>query len=82
MTLKRPTAAWGSEWSVKKRGYLPPCRRDTNAFGEEQFFIRHDDPLEGRGLPSTEEEIPFRSWACHTLCVQSTVAYILLYSNP
>ena len=42
----------------QKTGYLPPCQRDTNAFGEEQFFIRHDDPLEGRGLPSTEEEIP------------------------
>jgi len=39
-------------------GYLPPCQRDANAFGEESFFIRHDDPLEGRGLPSTEEEIP------------------------
>lgn len=41
-----------------KTGYLPPCQRDANAFGEERFFIRHDDPLEGRGLPSAEEEIP------------------------
>ena len=41
-----------------KGGYLPPCQRDTNAFGAERFIIRHDDPLEGRGLPSTEEEIP------------------------
>jgi hypothetical protein len=29
-------------------GYLPPCQRDANAFGEERFVIRHDDPLEGR----------------------------------
>jgi len=41
-----------------KPGYLPPCQRDTNAFGAERFVIRHDDPLEGRGLPSAEEEIP------------------------
>jgi len=41
-----------------KIGYLPPCQRDANAFGTERFVIRHDDPLEGRGLPSAEEEIP------------------------
>jgi hypothetical protein len=39
-------------------GYLPPCQRDANAFGEERFVIRHDDPLEGRTLPSAEEELP------------------------
>jgi exodeoxyribonuclease V alpha subunit len=38
--------------------YLPPCQRDANAFGEQHFFIRHDDPLGGRGLPSVEEELP------------------------
>ena len=42
----------------EEASYMPPCQRDANAFGEERFFIRHDDPLEGRGLPSTEEEIP------------------------
>lgn len=41
-----------------KTGYLPPCQRDANAFGQERFSIRHDDPLEGRKLPSVEEEIP------------------------
>jgi len=41
-----------------KTGYLPPCQRDANAFGKERFVIRHDDPLEGRALPSAEEEIP------------------------
>jgi hypothetical protein len=39
-------------------GYLPPCSRDANAFGERRYVIRHDDPLEGRSLPSAEEEIP------------------------
>ena len=39
-------------------GYLPPCQRDCNAFGDERIFIRHDDPLESRALPSVEEEIP------------------------
>ncbi|MBX4899123.1 AAA family ATPase [Rhizobium bangladeshense] len=38
--------------------YLPPCQRDANAFGQGQFFIRHDDPLEARALPSVEEELP------------------------
>jgi exodeoxyribonuclease V alpha subunit len=38
-------------------GYLPPCQRDANAFGEEQFWIRHNDPLESRALPSVDEEI-------------------------
>lgn len=38
-------------------GYLPPCQRDANAFGRERFFIRHDDPLPGRDLPSVEEEV-------------------------
>lgn len=42
----------------KNTGYLPPCQRDANAFGEERFFIRHDDPLPGRSLPSAEEEMP------------------------
>lgn len=37
--------------------YLPPCQRDANAFGERAFVIRHDDPLEGRKLPSADEEI-------------------------
>ena len=41
-----------------KTGYLPPCQRDANAFGSGKFVIRHDDPLEGRALPSAEEEIP------------------------
>ncbi len=27
-------------------GYLPPCSRDANAFGEGSYVIRHDDPLE------------------------------------
>lgn len=36
--------------------YLPPCQRDANAFGQGRFVIRHDDPLEGRKLPSIEEE--------------------------
>lgn len=39
-------------------GYLPPCQRDANAFGDQRIFIRHDDPLESRALPSVEEEIP------------------------
>ncbi|MCC7157108.1 MAG: AAA family ATPase [Bryobacterales bacterium] len=42
----------------EQASYLPPCQRDANAFGDERFYIRHDDPLEGRGLPSAEEEIP------------------------
>jgi exodeoxyribonuclease V alpha subunit len=39
-------------------GYLPPCARDANAFGDGSYFIRHDDPLEGRALPSVDEEVP------------------------
>src|SRR5262245_7471120 len=39
-------------------GYLPPCQRDANAFGQEHTLIRHDDPLESRALPSVEEQIP------------------------
>lgn len=39
-------------------GYLPPCSRDTNAFGGETYVIRHDDPLPGRSLPSVDEELP------------------------
>ena len=42
----------------KETGYLPPCQRDINAFGQETFTIQHDDPLEGRSLPSAEEELP------------------------
>ena len=41
-----------------KTGYLPPCQRDANAFGQERFSIRHVDPLEGRNLPSVDEDIP------------------------
>lgn len=41
-----------------KTGYLPPCQRDANAFGQERFSIRHVDPLEGRNLPSVVEDIP------------------------
>jgi len=33
-------------------GYLlPPCSRDTNAFGAETYVLRHRDPVPGRGLP-------------------------------
>ncbi|WP_292364382.1 AAA family ATPase [Mesorhizobium sp.] len=42
----------------KATKYLPPCQRDANAFGEERFSILHQDPLEGRALPSAEEELP------------------------
>ena len=43
-------------------GYLPPCQRDANAFGQDQFVITHHDPLEARALPSVDEELG--SYAC------------------
>lgn len=39
-------------------GYLPPCSRDTNAFGGETYMLGHRDPVPGRGLPSVDEELP------------------------
>ncbi|MEJ8856122.1 AAA family ATPase [Variovorax robiniae] len=39
-------------------GYLPPCQRDANAFGERRYTVRHHDPLAERGLPPVDEEVP------------------------
>ncbi len=34
---------------------LPPCSRDTGAYSDTGFTIRHHDPLEHRRLPSGDE---------------------------
>jgi len=39
-------------------GWRPPCWRDVGAFGAKGFVATHKDPLEGRGLPTVEEELP------------------------
>jgi exodeoxyribonuclease V alpha subunit len=39
-------------------GWQPPCCRDPIAFSAQGFKITHHDPIEGRNLPSVQEEVP------------------------
>jgi len=59
--IERPNASCPLPELKEKTGYLPPCQRDANAFGDVSYVIRHVDPLPGRALPSVEEELPPRS---------------------
>ncbi|WP_181167130.1 AAA family ATPase [Mesorhizobium sp. B2-8-3] len=58
LDIEKPNADCALSLLKATTGYLPPCSRDTNAFGGERYVIRHDDPLPGRSLPSVEEEVP------------------------
>lgn len=44
------------------RDWGPPCGRDPGAFSPVGYRITHRDPLDWRGLPPAEEEIPPYSW--------------------
>lgn len=44
--------------ALSELDWLPPCSRDTGAFSPVGFVVTHNDPLEGRGLPSVDEGIP------------------------
>jgi hypothetical protein len=43
---------------AKLDGWQPPCSRDPIAFSKLGYTITHNDPLEFRGLPSVEENVP------------------------
>lgn len=40
------------------KGWLPPCSRDTGAYADRGFRITHQDPLDFRNLPPSQEDIP------------------------
>lgn len=40
------------------KGWRPPCSRDPGAYAPRGFTVVHRDPLDFRGLPSVEEELP------------------------
>lgn len=43
--------------------FRPPCSRDPGAYSSTGYTITHRDPLEFRGLPSVDEELPAYSFA-------------------
>jgi exodeoxyribonuclease V alpha subunit len=38
--------------------WLPPCSRDPGAYADRGYVTTHRDPLDWRGLPAVEEQIP------------------------
>ncbi|TWA85145.1 UvrD-like helicase family protein [Azospirillum brasilense] len=58
LDVEAPHAGCGLVDLKRVTGYLPPCQRDANAFGEDAYVICHQDPLDGRNLPSVEEDVP------------------------
>lgn len=63
LTVEGPHAGCSLAVLKDATGYLPPCQRDANTFGESTYITRHNDPLPGRNLPPVDEEIP-----PHSLC--------------
>ena len=54
---KKELSAGGSSLSVLNE-WQPPCARDPGAFSDHGFRITHRDPLDFRGLPPAEENVP------------------------
>lgn len=52
----------GKRFKEIKIDNLPPCSRDPASFSEFGFRVIHNDPLDWRALPPTEEDIPAYSF--------------------